>query len=441
MDAAAPYRLALTALVLALAPTLCAAQDLPYPEHPLFSTEAKGEVPCQLFDQIFDDRSLWAANLWTGGTIPYTLNANVDATNANRLRIAMNELETVCNVRFVPRVAEANYLMVQSSTGNNSFVGKIGGSQTVNLVNWNIRYIICHELMHALGIYHEQQRSDRGTYVVVNAANVQSGYYNANFPINSGTPVGTYDFESIMHYDPCAFSTCCPAGSTCSCATSCRTIDVQPAYAAFANSMGNRSYMSQGDKDGLVSRYGAPIDDGFAPNSTLANAKQIPTGVLYNLRLVANSDYLKVVLPTYSTLIVSIKADNVWAASNCTLRILSAGGGQIASASVTLSGSEYVATASRALAPGTYAIQVSRSQPWGGNYALAAASSCAASDFNGDDLVNDADFTQFVFAYDLLACNDPAMPAGCPADINKDGVVNDTDFLFFVSAYDTLICP
>ncbi|MBX3381779.1 MAG: hypothetical protein KF805_16925 [Phycisphaeraceae bacterium] len=429
---------------LAIAASLCAgasAQNLPYPAHPLFPEVHEAEVPCQLPLQVFDDRSLWAANLWPGGVVPYVINANVNTTNANRLRIAMNELETVCNVTYVPRTNQANYIMVQNSTGNNSFVGRIGGSQTVNLVSWSSRYVICHELMHALGIYHEQQRSDRGTYVIINPANIQSQYYNSNFPINSGAPQGTYDFESIMHYDACSFSTCCPAGSTCSCPVACRSIDVQPAYAAFANVMGNRSYMSQGDKDGLVSRYGVSVDDAFAPNATLASAAQISLGNPYNLRLVATSDYFKVTLPDYRTLTVAAQADNVWAQSNANIRILSAGGGQIAQGFFILNNGQYVANTSKALAPGNYVIQVSRNQPWGGNYTLQVNGSCATSDLSGDGFVNDVDFVLFASAYNLLVCTDPAMPAGCPADINKDGFVDDSDFLFFVSAYDALICP
>lgn len=64
-----------------------------------------------------------------------------------------------------------------------------------------------------------------------------------------------------------------------------------------------------------------------------------------------------------------------------------------------------------------------------------------SSDLNNDGMVEDADFSIFVVAYNLLDCADPAMPAGCPADLNTDGVVDDTDFTVFVVAYDALVCP
>lgn len=63
------------------------------------------------------------------------------------------------------------------------------------------------------------------------------------------------------------------------------------------------------------------------------------------------------------------------------------------------------------------------------------------ADLNTDGLVDDADFSIFAPAYNLLDCEDAAMSSGCPADINHDGMVDDTDFSFFVVAYDALICP
>ena len=60
---------------------------------------------------------------------------------------------------------------------------------------------------------------------------------------------------------------------------------------------------------------------------------------------------------------------------------------------------------------------------------------------NSDTLVDDADFSIFVRAYDILDCSDPAMPLVCPSDLNRDGLVDDADFQVFVVAYDELLCP
>ena len=215
-------------------------------------------IACNLPPQ-FVPEGLWNANLWTNGNVYYSIAASVTQQNRDRLRAAMDELESYCNIHFIPRTNQSNYLFVQNGGGNNSFVGMVGGSQTVNLQSWGSHYVICHELMHALGLWHEQQRADRGNFVTINYANIQSGY-ESNFDIRSGAVAfGPFDFESVMMYDDCSFSICCAAGSTCACPLSCASIQALPPYAQYQNLMGNRSYMAQQDKDSLASRYGPPV--------------------------------------------------------------------------------------------------------------------------------------------------------------------------------------
>jgi hypothetical protein len=215
--------------------------------------------PCNLPPQPPAAESTWNANLWSGGVVPYEIDGEVTLTNRNRLRAAMDELEQAANIHFIPRTGQPNYIYVQNGGGNNSFVGMVGGSQTINLVSWSSHYVICHELMHALGMWHEQQRADRELYVTINTNNIQQGYAH-NFSIRAGsTVVGPFDFESVMLYHPCSFSVCCPAGSVCNCAVSCASIQAKPEYAHLQGVMGNRSYLSDLDKAGLVARYGPQV--------------------------------------------------------------------------------------------------------------------------------------------------------------------------------------
>ena len=62
------------------------------------------------------------------------------------------------------------------------------------------------------------------------------------------------------------------------------------------------------------------------------------------------------------------------------------------------------------------------------------------ADFDGNRIVDDADFLAFDTAHDITDCADPTMPAGCAADLNGDGFVGDDDFIIFAAAYDALTC-
>jgi len=52
-------------------------------------------------------------------------------------------------------------------------------------------------------------------------------------------------------------------------------------------------------------------------------------------------------------------------------------------------------------------------------------------------MVNDADFVEFIAAYEIVV----SPPANPNADLNRDGLVNDEDFAIFAVAYDALLCP
>jgi len=66
-----------------------------------------------------------------------------------------------------------------------------------------------HEIGHALGFWHEQNRPDRDKYVTINLHNVQPEYAS-NFDKLSSESVNslgqTYDFNSIMHYGDTDFA-------------------------------------------------------------------------------------------------------------------------------------------------------------------------------------------------------------------------------------------
>ena len=60
-----------------------------------------------------------------------------------------------------------------------SYIGRIGVAQTVSLddncFNDGLPGTAIHELLHAVGFFHEQSRTDRDDYVIINYSNVQPG--------------------------------------------------------------------------------------------------------------------------------------------------------------------------------------------------------------------------------------------------------------------------
>ncbi len=198
-------------------------------------------VTKEWYDNRFD-KTCWSDNFWPGDVIPYTIHSNVDARRDSVAHAAIETWERVCDIDFVPRTSQSNYIrIIADSSTNSSFVGPIGGRQDVKINSW-FRIIVCHELFHAMGFWHEQSRPDRNTYVEINYDNIDEGKED-NFDIHSGARYwpGRYDFNSIMHYSTCAFDieTC---GLQC-----CSTITMRPGYEEFQEVIGNRSELSHID--------------------------------------------------------------------------------------------------------------------------------------------------------------------------------------------------
>ena len=75
-------------------------------------------------------------------------------------------------------------------------------------IDTSIKFICnCNNFFIILGYWHEQSRSDRDSYVIVNWANIQSGTeYNFQKCASCTTQGHSYDVQSVMHYSNYAFS-------------------------------------------------------------------------------------------------------------------------------------------------------------------------------------------------------------------------------------------
>ncbi|XP_057380411.1 zinc metalloproteinase nas-4-like [Daphnia carinata] len=148
---------------------------------------------------------------WPNAVIPYIIGTPFTMEERSVIARALMEYHNKTCIRFVPRTIQPDYIVFKTTgSGCNSNVGRTGGAQTVSLDQGCVHVgLIIHELMHAAGFYHEQARTDRDDYVVINWANIQDGMQR-NFDQlgpNEIELLGTrYDTGSVMHYDQFAFA-------------------------------------------------------------------------------------------------------------------------------------------------------------------------------------------------------------------------------------------
>ena len=82
-----------------------------------------------------------------------------------------------------------------------------GGAQTISLAADCTVGNAMHEIGHAIGLWHEQSREDRNSFITVNYANIKpGGEIQFDQHIVDGDDVGPYDYGSIMHYPRDAYS-------------------------------------------------------------------------------------------------------------------------------------------------------------------------------------------------------------------------------------------
>uniref|UniRef100_A0A336KAV7 Metalloendopeptidase n=1 Tax=Culicoides sonorensis TaxID=179676 RepID=A0A336KAV7_CULSO len=150
---------------------------------------------------------------WPNGVVPYTFDGYFPPPQKAVIDAAINEYHAKTCIRFKPRTTESDYVVFKGgNTGCWSSVGRTGGAQTINLqVNGCLskKGTALHEIAHALGIFHEQNRADRDNHVRVRFENIQNGL-EANFdkarPGTTNTYGVPYDYGSVMHYSGNAFS-------------------------------------------------------------------------------------------------------------------------------------------------------------------------------------------------------------------------------------------
>ncbi|XP_056283793.1 low choriolytic enzyme-like [Pseudoliparis swirei] len=141
--------------------------------------------------------------------VPFLISDKYDVTEKSTILGAMKGFGERTCIRFVPRRRQRAYLTIEPRNGCFSLLGRIGDKQMVSLQRFGCVHhgIIQHELLHALGFYHEHTRSDRDNYIKINWENLKN-FFLINFEKKDSNNLNTkYDYTSVMHYGRTAFGT------------------------------------------------------------------------------------------------------------------------------------------------------------------------------------------------------------------------------------------
>ncbi|XP_035986200.1 dorsal-ventral patterning tolloid-like protein 1 [Fundulus heteroclitus] len=143
--------------------------------------------------------------VWSNAIVPYEINPNVGSRVAE-IQEAFRMISAPTCIRFVEHTNELNYISIRDGKGCASPVGVSGGSQSIYFAQSCSVGNLVHELIHALGLYHEHTRDDRDQYITINWPSVVPDK-KGNFKVKRGNTLNQpYDYESIMHYGPAYFS-------------------------------------------------------------------------------------------------------------------------------------------------------------------------------------------------------------------------------------------
>ncbi|ASQ44584.1 Dot/Icm T4SS effector Zinc-dependent metalloprotease LegP [Legionella clemsonensis] len=151
---------------------------------------------------------------WPEGLVPFEIAEDLPFKNKLAVLQAINHWQEKTNVKFIELTSKnrsqyADYISFVPAEGTtcSSFVGKEGGRQEINLSPRCTTMNTVHEIGHALGLWHEQSRADRANFIRILWENVEEEHqYNFDQHLTDGKDFGAYDYQSIMHYGPYAFS-------------------------------------------------------------------------------------------------------------------------------------------------------------------------------------------------------------------------------------------
>ncbi|MGL4608280.1 MAG: M12 family metallopeptidase [Trueperaceae bacterium] len=259
---------------------------------------------------------------WANGVIRHSYGSTFSSSQLTDIHNAMNHIATNTPIRF-ENVGSYPRVVIRATTEDScsADVGK-RWTYTDSYVTLGPKCsygTIIHELLHTIGLWHEQSRCDRDNYVTIYTNNVTPSSEKNNFDkhCGDGTDIGSYDYDSIMHYRTTAFA---KSG----------TVTISPKGGVSSSRLGQRLGLSPGDIYSINKRYGwvsLRADDTYSEVGTFSRSKNKASELVnlyaenqgcstceyYGNLLNPNSTYVKeiIVQPGQNSLYAWLRGDGV----------------------------------------------------------------------------------------------------------------------------------